>query len=72
MTDEGANIVGGTVDKAKGRIKEAAGALADDDKLRNEGKLDQATGKVKDAVEKVKAAAEDRVDTIRHIVERDS
>jgi len=60
----------GTVDKVKGRIKEAAGALTDDDKLRNEGKLDQATGKVKDAVERVKNAVEDRVDTIRDIAER--
>ena len=60
----------GTVDKMKGRIKEAAGALTDDDKLRNEGKLDQVTGEVKDAVEKVKKAVEDRVDTIRDIAER--
>jgi len=32
----------GEADKAKGRIKEAAGALTDDDKLRREGKIDQA------------------------------
>jgi uncharacterized protein YjbJ (UPF0337 family) len=43
----------GVMDKAKGRVKEAAGALADDDKLRREGKLDQVVGKVKDAAEKV-------------------
>lgn len=43
----------GAMDKAKGRLKEAAGALADDEELREEGKLDQATGKVKDAVGKV-------------------
>jgi len=42
----------GTIDKVKGRVKEAAGALADDDKLRNEGKLDQAAGAVKNAAEK--------------------
>jgi len=62
--------MGGKVDKVKGRIKEAAGALTDDDELRNEGKLDQATGKVKDAVERVKNAVEHRVDTIRDIAER--
>jgi uncharacterized protein YjbJ (UPF0337 family) len=39
----------GTTDKAKGWLKEAAGALTGDDKLRQEGKLDQATGKTKDA-----------------------
>jgi uncharacterized protein YjbJ (UPF0337 family) len=42
----------GTVDKAKGRIKEAAGALADDDKLKREGKIDKAAGKIKDGVER--------------------
>lgn len=42
----------GTIDKVKGRVKEAAGALADDDELRNEGKLDQAAGTVKNAAEK--------------------
>jgi uncharacterized protein YjbJ (UPF0337 family) len=43
----------GKSEEIKGRIKEAAGALTDDDKLRREGKLDQATGKVEQAVEKV-------------------
>jgi uncharacterized protein YjbJ (UPF0337 family) len=51
----------GTTDKAKGRLKEAAGALTGDDKLRQEGKLDQATGKMKDAAEKV-------VDKVRNAV----
>jgi uncharacterized protein YjbJ (UPF0337 family) len=40
----------GTKDDAKGRLKEAGGALTGDDSLKNEGKVDQATGKVKDAV----------------------
>lgn len=43
----------GTMDKAKGRVKEAAGALTNDDKLRDEGKVDQAAGTVKNAAEKV-------------------
>ncbi len=43
----------GKSEEIKGRVKEAAGAVTDDDKLRREGKLDQATGKVKQAVEKV-------------------
>ena len=41
----------GKADEVKGRVKEAAGALADDDKLRREGKIDQAAGKTKQAVE---------------------
>ena len=40
----------GDADDAKGRLKEAAGALTGDDSLKNEGKVDQATGSVKDAV----------------------
>jgi len=43
----------GTTDKIKGRVKEAIGALTDDDSLKAEGKMDQKTGKIKDAVEKV-------------------
>ena len=51
---------GGTTDKAKGRVKEAAGDLTDDQSLKNEGKVDKASGKVKnavgDAADKVKDA----------------
>ena len=43
----------GKTDQVKGRIKEAAGAIADDDKLRREGKQDQVAGKVKEGAEKV-------------------
>ena len=42
----------GTTDKAKGRVKEAAGVMLDDKKLKREGKTDQLVGKVKAAVEK--------------------
>ena len=51
----------GTTDKAKGRLKEAAGALTDDEKLRREGKLDQTAGKVKDTAEKVVDKVRDTV-----------
>jgi len=40
----------GAADDAKGRTKEAAGALTGDDDLKREGKVDQATGTVKDKV----------------------
>jgi len=43
----------GAIDKAKGRVKEAVGALTDDHKLRREGRVDQAAGKVKDTTDKV-------------------
>jgi uncharacterized protein YjbJ (UPF0337 family) len=42
----------GKTDVVKGRIKEAAGALTGNDKLRTEGKTDQAIGKVKQIAEK--------------------
>ena len=41
------------IDKAKGRAKEAAGALAGDRHLRNEGRIDQAKGSAKKTVDKV-------------------
>jgi len=44
----------GKADQAKGRVKEAAGALADDERLKNEGKVEQAAGKVEQAAGKVK------------------
>lgn len=55
----------GKSDEIKGRIKEAAGALTGDDKLRREGKLDQATGKVKQVVEKVVDKTKDVLDDLK-------
>jgi uncharacterized protein YjbJ (UPF0337 family) len=40
----------GSLDDAKGRIKEAAGDLTGDNDLQREGKVDQAAGSVKDTV----------------------
>jgi len=35
----------GKAEEIKGRVKEAAGAVTDNDKLRREGKIEQAAGK---------------------------
>jgi len=43
----------GNFDEAKGRLKEAAGDLTDDEELKREGKIDQGTGKVKDAIDSI-------------------
>ena len=43
----------GKTDVVKGRIKEAAGALTGNDKLREEGKTDQTVGKTKQVVKEV-------------------
>jgi uncharacterized protein YjbJ (UPF0337 family) len=48
-------------DGAKGRVKEAAGALTGDDDLKREGKTDQAAGKVKEKVEGVVDAIKDKL-----------
>jgi uncharacterized protein YjbJ (UPF0337 family) len=44
--------MGGKTDVAKGRIKEAAGVLTGNDKLRAEGKTDQAVGEIKQVADK--------------------
>jgi uncharacterized protein YjbJ (UPF0337 family) len=54
----------GTTDDLKGRTKEAAGDLTDDQSLKNEGKVDRATGTVKDKVG-------DAGDKIKDAVNRD-
>jgi uncharacterized protein YjbJ (UPF0337 family) len=49
----------GTADETKGRLKEAAGDLTGDQDLKNEGKVDKASGKTKDAVGSVADKAKD-------------
>lgn len=44
---------------AKGRLKEAAGSLTDNDDLKREGKVDKATGKAKEGVDKVAGKVRD-------------
>ncbi len=39
-----------TIDKAKGRVEEAAGALTGNRRLKNKGRVDQAKSSVKNAV----------------------
>ena len=51
----------GETDQIKGRIKEAAGVLTGNDRLKRKGKLDQVVGKVKEK-------AEDAVDRIKDVL----
>jgi uncharacterized protein YjbJ (UPF0337 family) len=51
----------GQMDQAKGRIKEAAGDLTDDDRLKSEGKADRAGGEIKEKVSKVVDKAKDKI-----------
>jgi uncharacterized protein YjbJ (UPF0337 family) len=43
----------GTSDKIKGRVEEAVGVLTDNQRLKDEGKLDQAAGRMKKAVDRI-------------------
>ena len=45
------------IDKAKGRAKQAAGALTGDRHLKNEGRVEEAKGSTKNAVDKLADAA---------------
>ncbi len=54
----------GKADDLKGRTKEAAGALTDDDDLRREGKADRAAGSAKEKLD-------DAVDKVRDALHRD-
>jgi uncharacterized protein YjbJ (UPF0337 family) len=55
----------GTKDDLKGRVKEAGGSLTGDDSLKNEGKVDRASGTVKDKVGDAADAAKDLVNPDR-------
>jgi uncharacterized protein YjbJ (UPF0337 family) len=61
-------------DQIKGRVKEAAGDLTDNDRLKREGQTDRAAGKAKEVVDKGKDMVEDKVDALKdkiHEVSRD-
>jgi len=46
-------MASGKTDELKGRLKEAAGALTGNEKLKREGRIEQAVGKVQQKAEKV-------------------
>jgi len=54
----------GTTDDLKARVKEAGGDLTGDDSLKNEGKVDQASGAIKDKVG-------DAADKVKDVLRKD-
>jgi uncharacterized protein YjbJ (UPF0337 family) len=56
--------MGGNMDEAKGRMKEAAGDMMDDDQMKNEGKTDQMGATIKEKADKV-------VDKAKEVINRD-
>jgi uncharacterized protein YjbJ (UPF0337 family) len=67
--DERRREMNGKIDVVKGRIKEAAGVLIDNEALRDEGKADQVAGKAKEVVEetvkKIKETAQKTIDKLK-------
>lgn len=57
------------LDQAKGRIKQAAGDLTDNERLKKQGKADETAGKAKEFLEDVKDKADDMVDRARDRVD---
>jgi len=55
----------GEKDKVTGRVKQAAGDLTDNDDLKEEGRRDEAAGKVKDGIDTAKDKLNDAVDDVR-------
>ena len=53
--------MGENIDEAKGRAKQAAGDLTDDDSLKNEGRVDRAVSDVKEKVDEVADKIKDKI-----------
>jgi len=60
----------GKTDDIKGRAKEAAGDLTDDEELQREGKVDRAAGSVKEKLEQAKKKGEEFVDKAKDRLQR--
>ena len=55
--------MGNEIDEAKGRTKEAAGDLTDDEGLKREGKVDRAVSSIKDKVDDTADKVKDKIGT---------
>lgn len=55
-------------DDLKGRAKEAAGAIADDEDLKEEGRDDQRAAAVKDKVDQIADKVKDGIDDVKRRV----
>ncbi|TVP94876.1 MAG: CsbD family protein [Planctomycetaceae bacterium] len=62
--------MGSKTDIAKGRMKEAAGAITNDEKLKAEGQTDQAVGEAKGVVERATDKVKDMADAASKSVKK--
>jgi uncharacterized protein YjbJ (UPF0337 family) len=53
--------MGEHIDEAKGRTKQAAGDLTDDEKLKREGRIDRTASTIKDKVDDVADKVKEKV-----------
>jgi uncharacterized protein YjbJ (UPF0337 family) len=61
MTDQSKDRLGGMMDEATGKGKEAWGTMTDDEDTEAEGQMDQAKGNVKQGVADAKDTVDDMV-----------
>jgi len=62
--------VTGQTDDLKGRAKEAAGALTDDDDLKRDGQSDQTAAGVKEKIDDAGDWAKEKVDAVKDKIDR--
>jgi uncharacterized protein YjbJ (UPF0337 family) len=60
----------GITDKISGRVKKAAGDLADDPSLRREGRKDERKGEAKDEMARAEERADEKADEIARLERR--
>ncbi|MDQ3943781.1 MAG: CsbD family protein [Actinomycetota bacterium] len=63
--------MGSEFDEMKGRAKEAAGDLTQDEDLKREGKTDQLGADIKEKAEAAKDKVDDTVDKVKEKLDRD-
>lgn len=61
--------MGELTDKAKGKIKQAAGDLTGNKNLKKEGETDELKGNVEGSFRKVKGAAKNAVDDVKDAIQ---
>jgi uncharacterized protein YjbJ (UPF0337 family) len=62
------NEIKGTVDQAKGKVKQAVGTLTGNDRLKAEGQADEVVGKVESVVGGAIRKVEDETTRVRKAV----
>ncbi|MFD8544889.1 CsbD family protein [Streptomyces sp. NPDC059649] len=60
----------GAKDKIKGKAKQATGKITGDDRLKAEGRMDEAKGKAKDAMEDTRETARGAKESVKRRTER--